>query len=356
MNLSKNYVGQKNAWNTVRNAILPAYARGEGRFILMSGPAGVGKTHLAKEIHREMALVSDFSLVLFFDTGGELARVAPDKENPETALPIDHFAGALQLSAMGKQVFVFIDEAHELPKSGSAFTFLSPLFLGAGEGWKGAGTLLLRGQEIAFNRENITVILASNHKNKIMGGNTAALARRATDIVLDVYSDDEMRILMPLYMEAKGLIFSEGADANDKRAVKTQLLKVHRGTFEALDAFRNKVDSQNITRESAIEALRSIQWTLRGFTWLEIDALKVLKGAEIPLSKKSVVESIRGGTALDWQDFISYAKNQRVKLADKTLSPLPFITEKAGMYKITDAGKKFLSVNSAWLNREGDKE
>lgn len=351
MELSKEYIGQRNFWNAVRNSILPSWnERGDGRFCLVTGGAGRGKTFLTRALVEEISLVRPLSEFLWIPDATEVDRVA--LTSPDEKLPIDEIAEILERSYLGEKVGFFLDEVHKI-KGAAALKFFSPLFLGAGEGWTGEGSTLLRGNKVPFNRDNLFIVCATNFKEKAFGGNTAALARRSTDLELELYSNAEMKRLIPRYLKEKGCVIN-GEDG-DVAKIRRRLMQLNRGDFQALDAFLSKVDKKNVTLDTAIEALQGIRWTLRGFTWLEIEALKRLVQSRNltnnfqSLAKKEIIESIIEGDKIEWQSFVSFAMNQTVEI-DGVEVAAPFITSAAGgKYVATAHGQKFLANNSTWL-------
>ncbi len=351
----KEKIGQKQAWVDIHNAIIPNLKRGGGEFIVILGEPGIGKSHLVTEMHEEItAECGDFAFSAQWDSCQDLCVTEPPKgvERPADGMEIDKLVEVLDRTNY-ERVFLFLDECHDLPKAGSAaFRPWGGLIMPSGQGWNGTGSYMHRGETHTFNRANLVLVMATNFPKRILGGNYSAIARRASVIRLQKYTDAEMRKLVPAYMEFHGMQFADEAESADSRKVRAQIAKVHRGTFAALDAFRKKVDIKNITLQTAQDALHSIDWTLRGFTWQEIKVLKVLKERAAWMKKGDVKGKVTGGQEIDWPSFIEYAQAQRILTKDGLLKRIPFIECDGNSMAITSDGVKFLNVNADWLATE----
>lgn len=340
--------GQTLAAKVADDICSTAIESGASTAATITGPAGVGKSHLTREIEKKMR-AAGWNVLTIAD-GGQVQRADSVKS--------EAFVQALEDSANGVQTVILGDEFHNFPvnpfnaKSPMERLFTS-LIYGSGEGWKRFAEVEFQGKSVPYNTANILLFGITNKPEKIgKGKNQDAIDRRFTPIVLKPYSVQDMRRLVPVFFKEKGVKITPSAI--------NVMLNLHRYTFEAagnvLDvclAANHGDRSVEITREQIIANLPAFRFTLGGFTWDEIACLQWLANTH-GSTKRGTLEQMHpkiSGDALG--AFLRHADRQyRTDKTSGELIHVPFVQVAAnGSYFVTDIGKKWLAANAEKLIR-----
>lgn len=299
--------------------------------ILVFGPAGVGKSYTAEKFAKMLMEISGANLIQV-DAGSQFSRA--DSE------PSVRFIQALSDSALGQRTIVLVDEAQLLPLRASAKP--SPmqrlwqgLLYGAGQKWGRSGSIEIEGNQVEFDTRNIQLILMTNFPDKVIPGNKNAASRRFLGVKLQRYSHDVIKQVIASYFEHKSL--KVHAD------VRAKLEKMHRGTLEALDDFRQKLAGfpLPLTMESFKQILPTCSFTVRGFTHGEIAAMHWIATTVEPTLARYVLQKFPD---LDAGALYRHAQEQRIKIRGGGEETVPFLVMHGSRYVVTDAGKAFLKT------------
>ena len=311
--------------------------------LIITAPAGGGKSHTFNSFVSGLEKTRKEINVVSVETASEFATI--DSEGSQALLD------ALRFSSRGIHSVVKIDEAHLIGKCGAAMKrVLDTLIYGAGQGWKRSGSVTVgtgKNSTYHFNTRFLSLVLITNFPEKIMKGNREAMERRFKLIRLQRYSAVVMRKLIPVYFREKEMKVEPDA--------LTQLLKIHRGTLEALDNFREMASGHHngtITKAVFESVLPICKFTLRGFTRDEVQALKWVaanQGKDENGSKgepRTKANLIQNFPSLDVGAFYRHCKEQETKGkgSDDSLST-PFLVMDGIQYSVTDTAKTFLSKN-----------
>jgi Holliday junction resolvasome RuvABC ATP-dependent DNA helicase subunit len=300
--------------------------------LLVSGPAGVGKSHATKQFCRAMAEIAECE-VIEVDSGSQFCR-ADSKASMA-------FSQALDDSNLGTRTIIFVDEAQNLPLSGGGSRpspmarLWQALLYGAGEGWGRVGSVEIEGKQVSFDLRNILVVLATNFPSKIVRGNRNASERRFMNVVLEKYDHTVIKKVIASYFEHKNLRVL--AD------VRAKLERMHRGTLEALDDFAKRIDGYDmpLRMEDFREVLPTCIFTLRGFRHEEVAALRWIATTIEPTLARYVKQKF---PALDVAELYRHAQEQMVKAKTGELINVPFLVMHGNRYVVTEAGKAFLKT------------
>lgn len=313
--------------------------------LIITAPAGGGKSHTFNSFVSALEKAKPVNVVSV-ETASEFATI--DSDGSQALLD------ALRYSSRGVHSIVKIDEAHLIGKCGAAMKrVIDTLIYGAGQGWKRSGSVTVgtgKNSTYRFDTRFLSLVLITNFPEKIMKGNREAMERRFKLIALQRYSAAVMRKLIPVYFKEKRMKVEPDA--------LTQLLKIHRGTLEALDNFREMASGHHdgtITKEVFERVLPICKFTLRGFTRDEVKALKWIaanqakdegKGTDKgePRTRANILQNF---PSLDVGAFYRHCKEQETKGKGQDDSiPTPFLVMDGIQYAITETAKTFLSKNS----------
>lgn len=324
---------------------------------LITGPAGVGKSHLTDAIC-QVARENGINL-LYIPVASDLNRADSDESLA--------FIEALSDSANGLKTICVVDEAGGLPcKIGSGS--ISPmqrvfakLIYGSGQGWARHGSVEFKGKSVEFNTLNFTLILVTNHPEKIGGfkTNPDAFKRRFLRISLEPYTAEKMRELIPAYFAKKG--WKCGADAS------SAIVNLHRGTFAPIDSLfkvaLGQIPSRTLSKADFATILPLCEYTLRGFAHMEIDALKWIAICKGPRKKHNLQTMF---PELNLEEFYRHCQAQKVKKAKKKgddatgkdiLVKAPFVVMSAQQeFTATKIGISFLINNAETLRIAGEEK
>lgn len=341
--------GQTLASKVADDICQTAIENGASTAATISGPAGVGKSHLTREIEKKMK-AAGWNVLTIAD-GGQVQRADSVKS--------EALVQALEDSANGGQTVILADEFHNFPIN--PFNAKSPmerlctsLIYGSGEGWKRFAEVEFQGKGVTYNTANILFFGITNKPEKIgKGKNQDAIDRRFTPIVLKPYSVEDMRRLVPVFFREKGVKITP-------EAVRL-MLNLHRYTFEAagnvLDvclAANHGDKTKEITRNDIIGNLSAFRFTLGGFTWDEIACLQWLANTH-GSTKRGTIEQMHPKVAGDALGaLMRHASNQyREDKKNGELIHVPFMQVAAnGSYFVTDIGKAWLATNADKLTRK----
>ena len=303
--------------------------------LIITAPAGAGKSHTFDVFAGAIDKAKKGGVnIVSVGTASEFATIESDDSQA--------LLNALRMSARGIHTVVKIDEAHLINKCGPAMRrVMDVLIYGAGQGWKRSGSVTVGTGKMAtrhFNTRFLTLVLITNFPEKIMKGNREAMERRFKLIKLERYSPAIMRKLIPVYFREKEMKVEGEA--------LTQLLKIHRGTLEALDNFREQASGHHdgIITKAVFDAVLPIcKFTLRGFTRDEIKALRWLAVTKEPRTKANLVQNF---PSLDVGAFYRHCKEQETKGkgAEESIAS-PFLLMDGVQYMVTDIAKAFLAKN-----------
>ena len=224
--------------------------KGEIPYLLLTGPAGVGKTTVAKALCEQVGC--DYILINGSDEGRFLDTVRGQAKN---------FASTMSLTASSNHKVIIIDEADNTTHDVQ---------------------LLLRSNIEAFHK-NCRFIFTCNYKNKII----QPLHSRCSVVEFSIKGKEKAQIQVSFFERIVGILEREGCDFDKK--VILQLINKH---FPDWRRVLNELQRYSVggTIDSAI---------LVEFSDVKIDDLiKTLRAKDFPAVRKWVVSNLDNDPAV----------------------------------------------------------
>ena len=300
--------------------------------IFIKAESGVGKTFAACLFLEELEKLGVRTVNI--DSASKLAVLnSPDSEA---------LRNALTDSANGIPTAIFIDECHLIKKASIASRrIFDSVIMGSGQGWGRTGELEINKEIVPYNTHNLCFILATN--KDIISSNRTAQDRRFTIVRLELYGSAVMRQITVNYFENKGIEVTDEA--------LLDLVKLHRGSLVALECITKGlklVEGDILTEEMLADYLPSCDYQLRGFTKLEIRALKWLATTSEPRTDRLLAKHF---PELEIDELYRHCQRQETLIKDSDrLMLTPFLTMGRTDYDVTAVCKTYLTKNKTKFN------
>jgi hypothetical protein len=300
---------------------------------LISGPAGVGKSHLVSQI------VSPLE-----DSGWNIVKIDSAFEAFRTLAAFEEMI--IKPLSYDIPTVLVLDEAHALKgasgvSKAATIAFQSALFPW-GCGTPETGTLAMgRENNPEFSWRRTALILATNNAEELeqsasrKKGETP-FKRRMTSIDLSPYGEDAIGEVIGDYLTSQGLRASDCS--------KGIIARFHRKTLGAISAVVGAYkalypDSPVLSKDRLLEAAKLTDYLPRGLTKFEGRLLRELASANGAIRKDGAAIKVGVESAM-MPGIIAQLDSQK----DAAGNHCPFVVVSGNAIGITPAGEKYLSA------------
>lgn len=330
---SINMKGQPRAVDQARAFIASIERGGPIRPVLLHGPAGVGKTHLTREIVGALEPMGFEPLII--DSAADICRTVADCAK-----------NLLEPLTDGARRAIVIDEAHLLRGGNGTSAAVAAAFKAALLPLGGAMPTttpfpLYAGEAKYVHWTDVALILATNVPDRLeepasLRNGERPFRRRLRSIELSPYGDDVIGEVISDYLTSKNL---RAADCS--RGI---IARFHRGTLAAISEVVGQYqdlypDQPVMSKERVLAAAKLTQFFPRGLNRAEVRLLAALVRAGGCVKRTLAAATIGCSPA----ELIGALAHLSAQINAKG-EPTPFIQLTGTVVGITESGSKYLAA------------